>query len=148
MMKASAALMFAIFFLCSIANAQPYKMGLGLRFSTADAVVGNSISFKYFLKEQMAVETLLSFGDPLAVGLLLAKHRPFGEGFSWLYDGGGYVGFSGPGRAGFQGILGIDYKAGTLPVNLSLDWKPELNLSKEFSFEPAVLGISARFTLK
>jgi hypothetical protein len=47
-----------------------------------------------------------------------------------------------------QGIVGLDYKLATIPFNLSIDWKPELTLTREFSFEPAALGLSARFTLK
>jgi hypothetical protein len=126
-----------------------YKMGLGVRLSSNAAAVNNSITFKYFLNQQTAVEALLSFGDPVAVGLLVEKHKPiFGNGFNWFYGGGGYVGFGGTRNAGLQGVLGLDYKIPSIPFNLSLDWKPELNLAKEFSFEPAALGISARFTLK
>jgi hypothetical protein len=42
----------------------------------------------------------------------------------------------------------MEYKAPSLPLSLSLDWKPELNLTKEVFFEPAALGLTARFTLK
>jgi hypothetical protein len=64
-----------------------------------------------------------------------------------LYGGGAYVGFSGVRNVGAQGILGLDYKFATIPLNLSVDWKPELNFVQDFSFEPAAVGLSARFTL-
>ena len=130
-------------------KAQDYKMGLGVRFSSNAAAVNNSITFKYFINQQTAVETLLSFGDPVAVGLLVEKHMPLaGNNFKFFYGGGGYVSFGGPRNAGLQGVAGLDYKIPSAPLNLSLDWKPELNVWKEFSFEPAALGISARFTFQ
>jgi hypothetical protein len=33
-----------------------------------------------------------------------------------------------------------------LPLNLSLDWKPELNIIDNINFEPAAVGFSIRFT--
>jgi hypothetical protein len=133
----------------SSAFAQPYKMALGIRIGSPDAVISSGATFKYFFKEKTAIETLLTFGDPFAVGLLVAHHQPFAAtGLQWLAGGGGYVGFSGERRAGFQGVLGLDYKIANLPINFSVDWKPELTLTKEFSFEPAAVGFSARFTLK
>src|SRR5262245_12650986 len=92
------------------ASAQEYKMGLGIRLSTAQAVVNNSVSFKYFLTETNALEGLLSF-DPVAIGGLYEVHRPLGAaGFQWLYGGGAYVAFSGDSNFGVQGIVGLDYK--------------------------------------
>jgi hypothetical protein len=134
---------------CSTLHAQNYKMALGVRFSSNDAAVNNSVSFKYFFNQKTAIEGLLSFGDPLALGVLLEKHQPFlSEKFTWFYGGGAYLGFKGPRNVGAQGVLGLDYKLPVIPVNLSIDWKPELNLAKEFSFEPAAIGVSARFTFK
>ena len=131
------------------AFAQPYKMGLGIRIGSPDAVISTGATFKYFFKERTAIETLLTFGDPFAVGLLLAHHQSFAAtGLQWFAGGGGYVGFSGLRRTGLQGVLGLDYKIPTLPINFSIDWKPELTLTNEFSFEPAAVGLSARFTLK
>ena len=130
-------------------NVQDYKMALGARFSSDDAAVNHSISFKYFLSEKIAVETLFSFGDPFAIGLLVEKHNPIlSNKFKWFYGAGAYVGFGVSRKVGAQGILGMDYKVPSIPLNFSLDWKPELNFYSEFSFEPAAVGLSARFTLK
>ena len=129
------------------ASTQDYKMGVGVRLSSNPAAVNNSITFKYFLNEQTAIEALLSFGDPVAVGLLFEKHRPLANtSFRFFYGGGGYVSAKGPRNTGLQGIAGLDYKLPAAPINFSLDWKPELNVWHEFSFEPAALGLSARFT--
>lgn len=131
------------------AKAQDYKMGLGARFSSNPAIVNHSISFKYFFNEKIAGEALFSFGDPLALGVLVAVHKPFvSKDFKYFLGGGAYTNLGGMKAVGLQGVAGIDYKVPNIPFNLSIDWKPELNLSKEFSFEPAALGLTARFTLK
>ena len=133
----------------SSARAQDYKWALGARFSSRAALVNTSISFKYFFKEATAAEVLFSVKEPLALGLLLEQHQPFvAKHFTWFYGGGIYGGFSGSRRAGLQGIIGLDYKFPLLPFNLAIDWKPELTLAKEFSFEPQALGVTARFTFK
>ena len=131
------------------AEAQDYKMGLGARFSSRAALVNTSISFKYFFNESTAAEALFCVTDPFALGLLVEQHKPvFTKGFNFFYGGGAYAGFSGTRRAGLHGIAGLDYKLPMIPFNLSIDWKPELTLIKEFSFEPAALAVSARFTIK
>lgn len=133
----------------SSSNAQDYKMGLGVRFSSNAAIVNHSVSFKYFFNEKTAGEALFSFGDPLALGILIEQHRPFlTNNFKYFFGGGAYTNIGGARNAGLQGVLGLDYKVPSIPFNLSIDWKPELNLTKEFSFEPAAIGLSARFTIK
>lgn len=122
------------------------KHQLGIRISSQDAVVNHSISYKYFFNSTTAAEALFSFSDPAAIGLLIEKHKPFGSsGLTWFWGAGAYVGFGGGRNFGAQGVVGLDYLFPTLPVNLSVDWKPELNITKQFSFEPAAVGLSARF---
>lgn len=147
----------AIVFTTSV-SAQSYKTGVGVRLSSSQAMVNNSISLKHFLNERSAIEALFSFGDPLAIGALYEVHKPFSsEGLQWFYGGGGYLGFVkswNPNKnrnetdvnVGAQGVVGLDYKFTNLPLNLSLDWKPELNLVSDINFEPAAVGFTARFT--
>jgi hypothetical protein len=134
-----------------------YKTALGVRLSSSQAMVSNSISLKHFLSESTAVEALFSFGDPLALGAMLEVHKPLAtEGLNWFYGGGGYLGFVkvyDPNRKvndtevnfGAMGVLGLDYKFMNLPLNLSLDWKPELNIVNDITFEPSAIGLSVRF---
>jgi hypothetical protein len=130
------------------ASAQ-YKSAVGVRFSSRAALVNNSVSLKYFFSNKTAVEGLITFNDPFALGLLIEQHKPLTtEHFTYFYGGGIYAGFSGQRRAGLQGIIGLDYKIPVVPLNFSIDWKPELTVTKEFSFEPQALGVSARFTFK
>jgi hypothetical protein len=139
-------------------SAQDYKTALGVRLSSSPAIVSNSISLKQFLNERTAIEALFSFGDPLALGALVEVHKPLGsQGIRWFYGGGGYIGFvkefnqeknrdETEVNFGAQGVIGLDYKFVNLPLNLSLDWKPELNIVGDINFEPAAVGFTARFT--
>jgi hypothetical protein len=130
------------------AQAQNYKTGIGLRLSSNDAEVNNSVSLKHFINRVVALEGLVSV-DPWAVGVLAEVHQPLSSvpGLRFFFGGGGYMGFSKEFSIGAQGVLGLDYKFTKFPMNFSVDWKPELNLTDGFRFEPAVVGLSARFTL-
>ena len=132
---------------------QPYTTAVGVRLSSSNAMVSNAISVKHFINDKMAVEGLLSFGDPLALGALLELHQPL----SWYYGGGAYLAFlktvntttqktSTDPNLGAQGVIGLDYKFTNIPLNISLDWKPELNFVNDINFEPAAIGFTARFT--
>ena len=129
-------------------HAQDYKTALGVRLSSSDAALNTGISFKHFVGTT-ALEALVTFGDPFAIGALLEKHKPTGPaGLNWFYGGGAYAGFGDKRNLGAQGIVGLDYKFQDFPINVSLDWKPELNIIQEVSFEPAAVGLSIRFTFK
>ena len=140
------------------ASAQGYKTALGVRLSSSNAMQNNSVSFKQFISDKTAIEALFTFGDPLALGALLEIHKPLNpEGLTWFYGGGGYIGFvkklnTNTGKEGTdpnfgaQGVIGLDYKFNNIPLNISLDWKPELNLVNDINFEPAAIGFTARFT--
>jgi hypothetical protein len=135
-----------------------YKTALGVRLSSSNAMQSNSISIKHFINEKMAVEGLFTFGDPLALGALLEFHKPLSaSGLTYFYGAGGYIAFlktvnvttqksSTDPNIGAQGIIGLDYKFNNVPLNISLDWKPELNIVSDINFEPAAIGFTARFT--
>jgi hypothetical protein len=154
----SISLIVAILAFTNRVSAQAYKTGIGVRLSSAQAMVNNSITLKHFLNEKSAIEALFSFGDPLSLGALYEIHKPFSsEGLQWFYGGGGYIGFvktynpnknknETDANFGAMGVVGLDYKFANLPLNISLDWKPELNLVSDINFEPAAIGFSARFT--
>ena len=138
--------------------AQDYKTALGVRLSSSNAMQNNSISIKQFISDKTAIEGLFTFGDPLALGALLEFHKPLTPaGLTWFYGAGGYISFvkkvnvatskttTDPNFGG-QGVIGLDYKFSNVPLNISLDWKPELNIVSEINFEPAAIGFSARFT--
>ena len=139
-------------------SAQDYKTALGVRLSSANAMQNNSISIKQFINDKTAIEGLFTFGDPLSLGALLEFHKPLSApGLKYFYGAGGYIAFlkkvnvttqkiSTEPNFGAQGIIGLDYKFTNIPLNISLDWKPELNIVSDINFEPAAIGFSARFT--
>jgi hypothetical protein len=130
-------------------SAQDYKVAIGVRFSTAAPTLSNSVSVKYFMDESNALEGLVSFGDRFGLGALYEKHQLIGgtPAFKWFYGGGGYIGFeSGQTWLGPTGVVGLDYKFQNAPLNLSLDWKPELDIIPKINFVPDAFALTARFT--
>ena len=136
-----------------------YRTAIGIRLSNNAPIVSNAITLKHFLNEKTAIEGLISFGqDLVSFGALGEIHKPFSTpGLQWYYGGGAYLGFGKEydvNKAkdvnttffGAQGVVGLDYKFASIPINISLDWKPELNLVSEINFEPAAIGFTARFT--
>ena len=136
-------------FACNSGQAQDYRMALGARISSGGPALNNSATFRYFLNDQAAVEAMVSF-DPGAVGALYEVFRPVTnlQGLKFFFGGGAYGGWGNGQYLGAQGIVGLDYKFNNVPINLSVDWKPELNLVNEIFFEPSALGLSVRFTFK
>jgi len=132
-------------------SAQDYKFGLGLRLSTPSPTISSSVSAKYFLNDRSAVEGLIAFGTRFGIGGLFEMHQLIGgiQSLNWFYGGGAYVGFADKKiYTGPMGVVGIDYKFDNAPINLSLDWKPELDISPAINFVPDALALSVRFTLK
>ncbi len=156
MKKVFSTLMALTFLFLAKGEAQNYKTALGVRLSSANADVNNSVSFRQFINSNSAIEGLLCFGDPLAIGVLYERFKGLNAtGLSYFWGGGGYVTF--PKNTGSkttsniglgaQGVIGLDYKFNNVPLNLSLDWKPELLLFNNINFQPAAIGLTARFVL-
>ena len=139
------------FLLDSTASAQDYRLALGVRLSNNVPTLSSSITGKYFVTDRNAIEGLVSFGNRFGIGALLELHRPFStvEGLSWFFGGGGYVGFENDDTyLGPTGVIGLDYKFPTVPVNLAIDWKPELDILPAVNFVPEAFAVSIRFTIK
>jgi hypothetical protein len=130
-------------------SAQDYKVAIGIRFSTSPPTLSNSFSVKYFIDSTNAVEGLLSFGTRFGLGGLYERHQLIGgtPAFTWFWGIGGYVGFQDNQTwLGPTGAIGLDYKFANAPINLSLDWKPELDILPAINFVPDAFGLTARFT--
>jgi hypothetical protein len=124
---------------------QEYSNALGIRLSTAQATINQSVSYRRYLNENSAMEGLLSF-DPMAIGLLYERIYPLGvPGLQWFWGGGAYAAFKGDNVVGAMGIIGLDYTFNSFPINLSLDWKPELNLVNNVNFQASAIALSIRF---
>ncbi len=130
------------------ATAQDYKVALGVRLSNATPTLSNAITLKYNMTQQHTLEGIVSFGSRFGIGGLYEINRMTTvQGLNWFYGGGAYVGFeNGNTYLGPTGIIGLDYKFPNVPLNLSLDWKPELDFIPAINFVPDAFGFSARFT--
>ena len=130
-------------------SAQDYKVAVGLRLSTASPTLSNSVSIKYFMDETNAVEGLVSFGTRFGLGALYEHHQLIGgtPAFTWFWGLGGYLGWqSNQTFLGPTGAIGLDYKFSNAPVNLSLDWKPELDILPNINFVPDAFAVTVRYT--
>jgi hypothetical protein len=146
-MKKLRVFIFGIFCFTAVqeASGQEYSNALGIRLSTSQATINQSVSYRRYLNENTAIEGLLSF-DPIAVGALYEKVYPLGApGLQWFFGGGAYVAFSGNNVFGAMGIVGLDYTIPSVPINLSLDWKPELNFINNVNFQASAVALSVRF---
>lgn len=132
-----------------------YKNAIGGRFGEA-----NGVTFKTFVNNQDALDFILNFqsrGNYSYFRLtgLYEIHKPFqnAAGLRYYYGAGATLGSRKDKRyddsqllAGIDGVLGLDYKFDGAPINLSLDWKPELVIAPDTDFEARGLGLSVRFT--
>src|SRR5689334_17081183 len=127
-----------------------YKFAMGIRFSNSIPTLNTSFSAKYFVTNRSAIEGLISFGNRFGIGGLLEIHNSFAtQGLTWFYGGGAYIGFQDNNSyVGPTGVIGLDYKFPNVPVNLSLDWKPELDIVPKINFVPEAFGLSVRFVVK
>jgi hypothetical protein len=135
---------------CSILSAHKLQAqrgeldyAVGMRFGT-----GTGLSVQKFLTNRKAVEGILYTrwrGFNLC-GLMHFHERIVGsvKGLKWYYGGGAHVGYytyyaghpgwqndrdkGGLTVAGFDGILGMEFYFPDLPVQISVDWKPEFNV--------------------
>ena len=128
-----------LFTVSAALSAQDYSNGIGLR-----GGIYNGVTFKHFLGEKSAVEGIVTTRwQGIAVTGLYELHRYTAfdvDRLNWYYGFGGHIGFwNGTYTSwgvsntsymviGIDGILGIEYNFEELPINVSLDWKPAVNL--------------------
>lgn len=140
----------AIVFLSFPAFSQPYKHAIGLRIAGTSSVGGAGVTYKYFLNESRALEGIFSFKDPVALGAMYQVHNDWNilSNLRWYYGGGAFISFSKP-DAGFgaMGVIGVDYKFDNLPLNLALDWKPEIAFAPKTALNFNTFGLSLRVVL-
>ncbi|GEM_PF-153677 len=124
-----------------------YSSAIGARLGVPAA-----LSYKYFVSDAQAVELYgswvsrrFSWGGFSVVGLggTFQIHKDLSlvtDGLTWFFGGGGDVSlfsssddyfrdnYSGLGLA-IHGALGLDYGFDDIPVDISIDWIPTLNLT-------------------
>jgi hypothetical protein len=139
----------------STANAQDYRNAIGGRFGTA-----NGVTFKTTLGGNKMLDLIANFRSNdgysyFRVTGLYEIYNPIqgAAGLNWYYGLGGSVGsrkwkYNDTNKAyiSVDGVLGLDYKFAEAPLNLSLDWKPAIELAPGTEFDSSGLGLSIRFT--
>ncbi len=71
-----------------------------------------------------------------------------GANLSWFYGGGGYLSFNNP-KTGFGvlGNVGLDYKFEGIPINLAIDFKPEINFAPKVNPNFNTFGFAIRYVI-
>ncbi len=158
---------FLILFICCIyfsLNAQinnstntgyNYETAIGIKFYPG------ALTIKHFIAGNKALEGLAYFGPDgfRATGLYEFYGDITGiEGLKWYAGPGAHLGFWSSSwlnkypesnnslAIGVDGVLGLDYKINSLPIDVSLDWQPSLNFVGYNYFEGGWGGIGLRYT--
>ena len=158
-MKRRTITILVLLFLIFGAKAQDYHTGLGLR-----AGVSPGISVKHFFSTNMAGVGILSvrWGGFNITGLAEWHLQVFDtDGFYFFYGGGAHLGAWDTGRdyygttndgtkvfLGIDGIIGLEYAFGDIPLSIGLDWKPGMNVISDFGFFFDDLALSFRYLLR
>jgi hypothetical protein len=138
------------------ANGQDYRTGIGIR-----GGLYNGLTVKHFITSDVAIEGLLTarWNGYLVTGLYEMHAPAFStEGLYWYYGFGGHVGaWDADGHSpywdddeshvliGVDGIVGIEYNIGQIPFNISLDFKPALNLIGHTGLSADQFALSVRY---
>ena len=129
-------------------SAQPYEHSVGVR-----AGYSSGISYKGFFRYKMAaVEASILYNrHGFNINALYEYHlEPFRNKRLLVYLGGGAFGggWDEELSLGISGMAGIEYTLRDLPLNFSLDWKPMLNLYRNFQEDLVDFGVSVRYRFK
>jgi hypothetical protein len=137
-MKRRIIIVFMLAVLSLASYGQDYRTSLGLR-----AGLPYGLTVKHFLNKHNALEGVLAarWQGFIITGLYENEHQT-GQypGLNWFWGFGGHIGFWGADEnpnleptysgsvIGVDAILGIEYTFDEIPLNLSLDLLPSVNL--------------------
>ncbi len=137
-----------------------YNTGIGVR-----AAPSAGLTVKHFLSERAAIEGIFStrWGG-ITITPLYEIHQTAFEttSFNFYYGIGGHLGiwddpddppwFDETADAyiavGADGIIGLEYTFEEIPFNISLDWKPALNIVPDVDLWLEEVGLSVRFIIR
>lgn len=126
-----------------------YTTALGVKFYPG------AVSLKHFVNSGTAIEGLGYFWERgfRITGLYEIHGNIKGApGLKWYIGPGAHVGFYskkwGSGSSfGVDGVLGLDYKINSAPINLSLDWQPSFEFGDRYEgFAGNWGGFAIRYT--
>jgi hypothetical protein len=154
-------LMGALFFKTSFLRAQTESRSLSIGIRAGDPT---GITGKYFIRDNHALEGIISLWPygPAFTGLYEIHAQAFSvEGLHWYYGAGGHVRlyraswyqknldwyyprsrYAGGVGIGVDAILGMSYKIAPIPISLSVDFKPTVEIATQrslyFDLESAI----------
>jgi hypothetical protein len=126
-----------------------YNSAIGLKL-----LDGAGITYKHFLEDNKAIEGIGYFWNRgTRVTGLYEFHFDINEveGLKWFVGPGAHVSiynskYGGGATVGVDGILGLDYKISSLPLNLSIDWQPSYEFGLGRGFVGSWGGLGVRYT--
>ena len=143
-------------------QAQDYNTAVGLRGGTSQG-----LSIKHFLSYETAIEGIVStrWRGLMIVGLYEIEQPAFNVfGLNWFYGGGAHIGFWNDtfynipwadndhnGNyvvLGVDGIIGIEYTFIDFPLNISADWKPQMNFFGYTGLWGDAVAITIRYVFR
>ncbi|WP_206082001.1 hypothetical protein [Maribellus sediminis] len=119
---------------------------LGVRFG--DVSGGNVAIDGIFSTGQFSrLHADVSFGNGVGVDLLWDFiYRPLGgEAFNWYAGVGPYIQIDDPFWFGAVGELGLAYTFNSIPISLSIDWRPALSIVEKTDFHFGGFGLNIRY---
>ena len=130
------------------ADSPTYQTALGIK------AFPFGIDFKTFVGNKgRAVELIGYFQDGFRLTGLYEFHGKLNApgNIKWYLGIGAHGGYYDKDNkdgisAGFDGVVGLDYKFTKLPLNLALDWQPSLEtITPDFEFQAGRGGLAVRF---
>ena len=111
---------------------------------------------RYFFSDANAIEGIVgAYSRTFTITGLYEHHFDLSalttQGFAWFIGGGAHLGSrrrdgSTKFLAGIDGIAGVDYIFPSIPLNLSVDWKPAIHFSTPSDL--ADFAVSVRYTFR
>jgi len=144
------------FFVVVASHAQSHS-ATGYEYRTALGVKvwdGAGISLKHFFDEKNAGEAIGYFwSHGFRFTGLYEIHGDINgaEGLKWYVGPGAHIGvyndkYGGGGIIGIDGVIGLDYKFNSAPINISLDWQPSFEFGSGRGFIGSWGGLSILYT--
>jgi hypothetical protein len=136
-----------IFFISLAAYSYSGAQELGVRFG--DIASGNNVALDAIFSagKFSRIHADLSFGSGVGIDAIYDFiYKPLGnEAFNWYLGAGPYVRISDPFWLGVAGEIGLEYSFKSVPISLSADWRPGLNIIETTSFRYWGSGFNVRY---
>jgi hypothetical protein len=119
---------------------------LGVRFG--DVSGGNVAIDGIFGTGQFSrIHADVSFGNGVGIDALWDfLYRPLsGEAFKWYVGAGPYIQIDDPFWFGIAGEVGLEYAFVTVPISLSIDWRPSVSIVESTDFHGGGFGFNVRY---